>query len=48
VDLGFVVVEERVRAQNWLGFDEFFDGYLIKKVRGVLGLALGLRKKKNI
>ncbi len=39
MDLGVIVVEERVRAQNWLGFFIFFYflyGYLIEKVHGFL------------
>ena len=39
MDLGFRVVEERIRAQNWLGllfFAFFLNDYLIEKVYEVL------------
>lgn len=39
MDLGFRVVEERIRAQNWLGllfFVFFSNDYLIQKLYKVL------------
>lgn len=37
MDLDFRVVEERARAQIWLGFDKICIGYLTKKECGVYG-----------
>ena len=47
MDLGFRVVEERIRALNWLGLNEGFfsklNGYMTWKVCGFMVL-IGKRK----
>lgn len=51
IDLGFRVEEEKVKAPNWLWFNEFFlkillfiYGYLVEKVCGAFWFLIGKRK----